>query len=64
MFGSSEKLSVGNGEAICCFGEAIAFYDYSISSAPFVSELRLRFESSISFEKFLVVDGWVGGWVS
>ena len=24
-----------NGEAICCFGEAIAFYDYSVSSGPF-----------------------------
>ena len=45
------------GEAICCFGEAIAFYDYSISSSPFVSKLRLRFEYSISFEKFLVVVG-------
>ena len=24
-----------SGEAICCFGEAIAFYDYSVSSGPF-----------------------------
>ena len=29
-----------SGEAICCFGEAIAFYDYSVSSGPFF----LRFE--------------------
>ena len=29
----SEKLWVENGEAICSFGEAIAFYDYSVSSA-------------------------------
>ena len=24
-----------NGEAICSFGETIAFYDYNVSSGPF-----------------------------
>ena len=33
---SWEKLLVENGEAICSFGEAIAFYDYNISSNPFL----------------------------
>ena len=36
---SWEKLLVENGEAICSFGEAIAFYDYSVSSGPFSSWL-------------------------
>ena len=35
------EFLVENGEAICCFGEAIVHLDYSISSAPFVSKLRL-----------------------
>ena len=30
---SFEKFLVENGEAICCFGEAIAHLDYSVSSA-------------------------------
>ena len=35
---SFKKLGGGNGEAICCFGEAIAYLHYSVSSAPFISE--------------------------
>ena len=38
---SFEKFWVENGEAICCFDEAIVHLDYSVSSAPFVSKLRL-----------------------
>ena len=30
-----------NGEAICCFGEAIAFYDYNVSSGPFFSRFEI-----------------------
>ena len=30
-----------NGEAICCFGEAIAFYDYSVSSGHFFSRFEI-----------------------
>ena len=26
-----------NGEAICCFGEAIAYLDFNVSSGPFLS---------------------------
>ena len=32
---SFKKLGVENVEAICCFGEAIAYLDYNISSGPF-----------------------------
>ena len=39
-----EKFPVENGEAICCFGEAIVHLDYSVSSAPFVSKETLRVE--------------------
>ena len=41
---SFEKFPVENGEAICCFGEAIVHLDYSVSSAPFVSKETLRVE--------------------
>ena len=29
-----KKLLVENGEAICCFGEAIVYLHYSVSSGP------------------------------
>ena len=49
-----------NSEAICCFGEAIAFYDYSVSSGPFFCRFEIvigpgpgpdRYQSSTIFIK-------------
>ena len=34
----SEKLWGGNGEAICCFGEAIAYLHYNVSSWPWFDQ--------------------------